>query len=177
MAKLEITYTISPTQRVRLGYRPAFTSLPFTYISPFLTYDQSPYIIDNIEEGSWEVELTTASSGCTITPCGTPVRVVATAGDPNTIHSQVQIGIDSNSNVYFSVTFSEVMPSSVTISGTYTIGGNTTPYSVIVPSNISAYNKLINTTTFTSVDSYCYTTISPSVVNNKNVTIDNILPC
>lgn len=64
MASLVINYSIPFGASIRIGYRQLNTSGPFTYISGFPTYNDSPYTISGIPTGSYEVETTTICPNC-----------------------------------------------------------------------------------------------------------------
>lgn len=64
MASITINYTIPFGASLRVGYRIQSSSNPFTYISTFPTYNQSPYILSGLAVGTYEVELTTICPNC-----------------------------------------------------------------------------------------------------------------
>lgn len=64
MGYIEVTYTIPSLERVRVGYRPLHSTDPFTYLGRYLGYNESPYTIDNLPLGSYEVELTAVKGEC-----------------------------------------------------------------------------------------------------------------
>jgi len=64
MAKLTVNYTIPSLTSIRIGYRISGSSTPFTYVAPNPTYLDSPYLIDGIPAGDYELELTTICSNC-----------------------------------------------------------------------------------------------------------------
>lgn len=177
MAEIQISFKLPADRKIRVGYKKKGTNYPFTYLSHYLSWNDSPYTISSLEEGSYVVELTTATASCLNNPCGTPQLIEATAADPNTIYTNISIGVDAANNVFFSADFSEIITSSVTISGSYVISGQTKTYSVIIPEGVNAYNQIIDTTYFTQVDNYCYSSIHPSIINNKTISIQNTPTC
>ncbi len=78
MASLDITYTIPFGASVRVGYRQTGSSDPFTYISHYPTYNESPYTIDGLPVGLYEVEITTICPNCSGNTFGDPLVIQAT---------------------------------------------------------------------------------------------------
>lgn len=64
MASISVNYSIPFGSSIRIGYRIQGSSSPFTYISGFPNYNQSPYTISGIAAGNYEVELTTICPNC-----------------------------------------------------------------------------------------------------------------
>lgn len=64
MAVLTINYTIPFGASLRVGYRIQNSSSPFTYVTTYPTYNQSPYTISGLAIGNYEVELTTICPNC-----------------------------------------------------------------------------------------------------------------
>lgn len=65
MASITINYTIPFGSSMRIGYRIENSSSPFTYLTTFPTYNESPYVISGLAVGNYEVELTTICPNCT----------------------------------------------------------------------------------------------------------------
>lgn len=65
MASITINYSIPFGASIRIGYRIASSSSPFTYLSSFPSYNQSPYTISGLPASNYEVELTTICPNCT----------------------------------------------------------------------------------------------------------------
>lgn len=177
MASIEISYKVGADTQVRIGYKKADTDYNFTYLSSYLSFSDSPYTIDKLSIGSYEVEITPTKDTCNGRIFGTPQVIRAEAANPNTIIADVLIGIDSNKNVYFSVELSEKITGSLTITGTYTIASVTTNYSVTIPSGSKTYATVLNITTYTQLDKYCYSTVNPSTINGKTVSLTSISSC
>lgn len=64
MASITINYSIPFGSSLRIGYRIQNSSNPFTYLSNYPTYNDSPYTFDGLALGSYEVELTTVCPSC-----------------------------------------------------------------------------------------------------------------
>jgi hypothetical protein len=64
MATVRVDYTIPFGTNMRVGYRLQNSTNPFTYISPFPSYADSPYLIPDLPLGSYEVELTPICPNC-----------------------------------------------------------------------------------------------------------------
>lgn len=64
MASLLVDYTVNFGANVRIGYRQYNTSSPFTYLSYYPTYNDSPVLIDGLPIGIYEVEITTICPNC-----------------------------------------------------------------------------------------------------------------
>jgi hypothetical protein len=73
MATIRVDYTIPFGTSIRIGYRLRNTSNPFVYINPFPNYSQSPYNIEDLPLGDYEVELTSVCPNCTGANYGDPV--------------------------------------------------------------------------------------------------------
>lgn len=65
MASITVNYSIPFGSSLRIGYRIQNSSNPFTYITNFPNYNQSPYVISGLPIGNYEVELTTICPNCT----------------------------------------------------------------------------------------------------------------
>lgn len=79
MANITINYTIPFGASVRIGYRIQASSSAFTYLTNYPTYNDSPYIIDGLPIGNYEVELTTICPNCTGGVFGEPQIYPATS--------------------------------------------------------------------------------------------------
>lgn len=64
MAQITIDYSIPFGSSLRIGYRIQASSSPFTYITNYPNYNQSPYTISGLPVGNYEVELTTICPNC-----------------------------------------------------------------------------------------------------------------
>lgn len=73
MATITINYSIDPNQLLRVGYRLRNSGNPFVYTNPFPGYSQSPYLINSLALGNYEVELTKVCPNCTGSTYGDPV--------------------------------------------------------------------------------------------------------
>lgn len=65
MASITVNYSIPFGSSIRIGYRVASSSSPFTYLTTFPTYNDSPYTINSLPASNYEVELTTICPNCT----------------------------------------------------------------------------------------------------------------
>lgn len=65
MASITVNYSVSFGASIRIGYRPQGSSTPFTYVTQYPTYNDSPYTISGLPLGVYEVELTTICPNCT----------------------------------------------------------------------------------------------------------------
>lgn len=73
MASITVNYTIPFGASIRIGYRAQSSSSPFTYLTTFPTYNDSPYTFSGIAAGDYEVELTTICPSCSGGKFGEPV--------------------------------------------------------------------------------------------------------
>jgi hypothetical protein len=64
MAQITINYSIPFGSSIRIGYRIQASSDPFTYVPGFPSYNDSPYTINGLALGNYEVELTTICPNC-----------------------------------------------------------------------------------------------------------------
>lgn len=72
MASITVNYTIPFAASVKIGYRITGT-IPFTYVTPYPDYTQSPYTITGLAIGSYDVELTTICANCSGGNPGVPI--------------------------------------------------------------------------------------------------------
>lgn len=79
MASLQVNYSISFAQSVRIGYKQYGTSDPYTYLTVFPGPGDAPYTISSLPFGLYQVEVTTICPNCSGGIYSTPVVVVATA--------------------------------------------------------------------------------------------------
>lgn len=79
MASITINYSIPFGASIRIGYRVQNSSNPFTYLTNFPTYNDSPYVISGIPANNYEVELTTICPNCTGGVFGEPQIYPATS--------------------------------------------------------------------------------------------------
>ena len=79
MASITINYTIPFGSNVRVGYRVQNSSSPFTYVSPFPSYADSPFVISGLPVNNYEVELTTICPNCSGGVFADPVIYPATS--------------------------------------------------------------------------------------------------
>jgi len=77
MASITVNYTIAYGSSLRIGYRPASSSVPYTYLTTYPSYNDSPYTFDGIPLGIYEVELTTICPNCSGGVYSNPVVVQA----------------------------------------------------------------------------------------------------
>ena len=73
MASITVQYTIPFSSSIRIGYRDVVSTGPFTYITPYPTYADSPFTFSGIPLGTYEVELTTICPNCAGGIYATPV--------------------------------------------------------------------------------------------------------
>lgn len=73
MATVRVDYTIPFGTNMRIGYRAQNSTNPFTYLSPFPSYADSPYLISDLPLGNYEVELTPICPNCNGANYGTAV--------------------------------------------------------------------------------------------------------
>ena len=64
MANITVNYSIPFGASIRIGYRVQASSNPFTYISGFPSYNDSPVVISGLPINNYEVELTTICPNC-----------------------------------------------------------------------------------------------------------------
>jgi len=79
MAQIVVNYTIPNGATIRIGYRVQNSSQAFIYPTPYPDYTMSPYMINNIPLGTYEVELTTICPNCSGGVFGQPVIYPAVA--------------------------------------------------------------------------------------------------
>lgn len=79
MATITVNYSIPFGASIRIGYRQVASSNPFTYLNNFPTYNDSPYTIDGLPIGNYEVELTTICPNCSGGAFGEPQVYPATS--------------------------------------------------------------------------------------------------
>lgn len=64
MASITINYTIPFGASLRVGYRTQGSSSPFSYLSQFPTYNDSPFTFSGLPESLYEVEITAICPNC-----------------------------------------------------------------------------------------------------------------
>lgn len=72
MAQIRIDYTIEFGKSLRVGYRVQNSGNPFTYVTPYPTYADSPYFINGLPLQQYEVELTPVCPNCSGAQLGSP---------------------------------------------------------------------------------------------------------
>jgi hypothetical protein len=76
MADIIIAYTVPFNTNVRVGYKIKASSDPFTYLSIYPSYAQSPYTITGLTAAIlYEIELTTICPNCSGSNYSDPVLV------------------------------------------------------------------------------------------------------
>lgn len=63
MATLTVNYTIPFGSSIRIGYKVASSSDPYTYLNNYPSYNQSPYTFA-VPLGAYQVELTSICASC-----------------------------------------------------------------------------------------------------------------
>lgn len=79
MPSITFNYTIPFGSSLRVGYKLQVSSDPYTYISGFPSYNDSPYTLIVPSLGAYQLELTTVCSSCAGGLYSDPVIVLATA--------------------------------------------------------------------------------------------------
>jgi len=79
MASFTINYTIPFGSSLRIGYKFTASSDPYTYLTFYPSYNESPYTLDGIAPGSYTVELTTVCASCSGGQFSDPVVIQAVA--------------------------------------------------------------------------------------------------
>jgi hypothetical protein len=79
MASLTINYTVDFGASVRIGYRIIASGGAYTYLNNYPSYNQSPYTINGIPFGTYEVEITTVCANCSGGVYSDPVVITAQA--------------------------------------------------------------------------------------------------
>lgn len=79
MATITVNYTIPFGASIRIGYRIQASSSAFSYLPNYPSYNDSPYTINGLPIGNYEVELTTICPNCTGGVFGEPQIYPATS--------------------------------------------------------------------------------------------------
>jgi hypothetical protein len=77
MATLVINYTIPFGANVRIGYKQQSSSGPYTYLTNYPSYNDSPYTISGLPIGNYQIELTTLCPNCSGGVFSDPIVVQA----------------------------------------------------------------------------------------------------
>lgn len=64
MADIKFNYSIPFGTSLRVGYKIVNTSGPYTYVTYYPTYNESPYTIEDIAPGNYQIELVTVCPNC-----------------------------------------------------------------------------------------------------------------
>lgn len=72
MATIRVDYTVEFGHSVRIGYRVQNSSNPFTYVSPYPGYADSPYYIQGLPLQQYEIEITAVCPNCSGADFGSP---------------------------------------------------------------------------------------------------------
>jgi len=64
MATLIVNYSAPVGSVVRIGYKLVSSGDPYTYLTYYPTYNQSPYSIGGVSIGAYQVEVTTVCNNC-----------------------------------------------------------------------------------------------------------------
>lgn len=64
MATIKFNYTIPFGASLRVGYKLQSSSDPYTYLSTYPSYNDSPFSFDGISVGTYQLELTTICNSC-----------------------------------------------------------------------------------------------------------------
>lgn len=70
--------TINYGSSLRIGYRAAFSSSAFTYITHYPTYNELPYQFTLPSSGQWEIEYTELCPSCSGSSYSEPITTLIT---------------------------------------------------------------------------------------------------
>lgn len=79
MASVTFNYTIPFGTSLRVGYRVQNSTGPYTYVSTYPNYNESPYTLTGIAPGFYDIETTTVCNSCAGAKFSDPFVFQATA--------------------------------------------------------------------------------------------------
>lgn len=70
--------TIKYGSNLRIGYRPAYSSGGYTYVTHFPSYNELPYQFNLPYSGQWEIEYTELCPSCSGATYSEPITTLVT---------------------------------------------------------------------------------------------------